>query len=143
MSGGTGCQEVILTRIASLFFILFLPLFANHISWMGDYSKALLRAKKEHKPLMVLLVKRDCSECNRVISKLFMNQSYIDNLNTKVISVIVTKDSKTAYPIELLYSTHFPTLFFVNSKDEVFLSEPFYGVITKKDIKSLLTRGNI
>ncbi len=107
---------------------------------MGDYSKALLRAKNEHKPLMVLLVRKNCADCNRVISKMFINQSYIEKLNKKVISVIVTKDSVMPYPIELFYSTHFPTLFFVNAKNEVFTDEPLYGVVTKEDIKKIVSK---
>ena len=111
--------------------ILFLLLFvsfgnANHISWLGDYDKALEKAHKEQKPMMVLLVKKDCKRCNEVIVEYFMNRDYVDALNEKYISVIVTYEGRLTYPIELFYSTTFPTLFFVDSKDESFLREPVY-----------------
>ena len=101
--------------------------FANHISWLGDYDKALEEAQKEKKPMMVLLVKKECKLCNEIIVKNFMNRDYIDALNEKYVAVMVTYEEESSYPIELFYSTVFPTLFFVSSTDEHFLEEPFYG----------------
>ena len=110
-----------------LFFLLFLSYIdANHISWLGDYDKALQKANQERKPLMVLLVKKECNRCNEVIIKNFMNHDYIDRLNKKFVSVIITYEGKLSYPIELFYSTSFPTLFFVDSQNEHFLREPIY-----------------
>ncbi len=113
---------------AILLLLLFLSFGnANHISWLGDYDKALKQAQKEKKPMMVLLVKKDCKLCNEVIVKSFMNRDYIDTFNEKYVAVMLTYEGKTSYPIELFYSTIFPTLFFVNSTDECFLEEPLYG----------------
>ena len=100
---------------------------ANHISWLGDYDKAQKLAIQEQKLMMVLLVEEDCMPCNEMIKNVFMNHDYIDTLNQKVISVIVTKDSRISYPIELFYSTTFPILFLVDSKNETFINKPFYG----------------
>ncbi len=99
---------------------------ANHISWLGDYDKALQKAKEEKKPMMVLLVKKECKRCNEVIVEHFMNSDEVDELNKKYIAVIITYEGKLTYPIELFYSRTFPTLFFVNSKDERFFKEPIY-----------------
>jgi len=49
-------------------------------------------------------------------------------LNEKYIAVMVTYEGKVSYPIELFYSTTFPTLFFVDSEDESFFREPIYYV---------------
>jgi len=76
---------------------------------------------------MVLLVKKECKSCNEVIVKNFMNRDYIDALNEKYVSVMLTYEGEISYPIELFYSTIFPTLFFVSSQDEHFLEEPLYG----------------
>ena len=100
---------------------------ASAVSWLGDYDKALEEAKKEEKPLMVLLVKKDCKACNVSLVKNFMNRDYIEKLNEKYVAVMVTYEGETSYPIELFYSTLFPTLFFVNSADERFLEGPLYG----------------
>ena len=113
---------------AILLLVLFLSFGnANHISWLGDYDKALKQAQKEKKPMMVLLVKKDCNLCNEVLIKNFMNRDYINTLNEKYVAVMVTYEGKTSYPIELFYSTIFPTLFFVNSNNEHFLEPPLYG----------------
>jgi len=99
---------------------------ANHISWLGDYDKALQKAQEEKKPMMVLLVKKNCKRCNEVIVEYFMNSDEVDELNEKYVAVIVTHKGKLSYPIELFYSTTFPTLFFVDSTNESFLREPIY-----------------
>ena len=124
-----------------LFTLLFLTLFVNadHIRWLGTYDKALQKAQKEHKPLMVLLVKKECTSCNDVIKNSFMKQEYVQYLNQKFISVIVTYEGRESYPIEMFYSTSFPTLFFVSSQTETFLSEPVYGKsIDKNRIENIL-----
>jgi thioredoxin-related protein len=111
-----------------LFLLIFsLSLNADHISWLGNYDTALEKAKKEQKPMMVLLVKKDCKPCNEIIVKNFINRDYIEALNEKYVAVMVTYEGRTSYPIELFYSTVFPTLFFVSSRDEHFLEEPLYG----------------
>jgi len=116
-------------------------LYSKNIHWLGDYDKAFKIAKNEHKVLMVFLVKRECKSCNDIIKKVFMDKPYIQTLNKKVISVIVTYESKQNYPIEMYYSTTFPTLFFVNSKNEHFLTTPLYGkTINEKAIKDFLKR---
>lgn len=115
--------------IKILFTLLFLTLFVNadHIHWLGNYDKALQKAQKEHKPLMVLLVKKKCLSCNDVIKDFFMGQKYVKALNQKFVSVIVTYEGRESYPIEMFYSTIFPTLFFVSSQTETFLAKPLYG----------------
>jgi len=120
--------------------ILFSLAGAGHIRWFGNYSDALKVAQKEHKPMMVLLVKKECRLCGEVIREYFMDKSYIDLLDQKVISVIVVSDSKASYPIELFYSTIFPTLFFVDSQNESFLSDPFYGCVEGSRLKNEINR---
>ena len=122
---------------ALFFFTLFID--ADHIHWLGNYDKALQKAQKEYKPLMVLLVKKECPSCNDMIKDSFMGQGYIKHLNQKFISVIVTYEGRESYPIEMFYSASFPTLFFVSSQTEGFLSEPLYGKsIDKNKIENIL-----
>ena len=101
--------------------------YANHVHWLGDYDKALQQALKEHKPLLVLVVKKDSKLCKTILHKQFMNQSYIDTINEKFISVMVTYEGRTSYPIEMYYTTVFPSLFFVDTQTEMFMREPLYG----------------
>ena len=127
--------------IKILLTLLFLTLFVNaeHIRWLGNYDKALQKAQKEHKPLMVLLVKKECLSCNNMIRDTFMKQIYVTYLNKNFVSVIVTYEGMESYPIEMFYSTSFPTLFFVSSQTETFIVKPLYGKsIDVSSIKNIL-----
>jgi len=99
---------------------------ANHVNWFGNYDKALNIAKKSNKPLLVLLISDNCYKCKELIEKYFTDKKYIDIINKKYISVIINYDIGN-YPIELFYSTSFPTLFEIDSKKEIFLTEPIYN----------------
>jgi len=126
-------------KILFALWLITLSINADHIHWLGNYDKALQKAQKEYKPLMVLLVKKECSPCNNVIKDSFMEQEYVKHLNQKFVSVIVTYEGRESYPIELLYSTNFPTLFFVNSQTETFLAKPLYGeMIDENTIEKVL-----
>jgi len=124
-----------------LLFFFTLSMNADHIHWLGNYDKALQKAQKEHKLLMVLLVKKECSSCNDVIKDYFMGQEYVKHLNEKFVSVIVTYEGRESYPIEMFYSTSFPTLFFVDSHTEGFLSEPLYGKSIEENIIEKILKG--
>jgi hypothetical protein len=102
-------------------------IFANHVQWLGDYDTALQKAHKEHKPLLVLVVKHKNPLSNKIIKDHFMNHTYVDVINQKMVPVIVTYEGRLSYPIEMYYTRIFPTLFFVDSSREIFFREPLYG----------------
>ena len=120
-----------------LLLIMFSSLYADHISWRSDYEKSLVEAKKEHKVLMVLVVKNNCLNCNKLIKESFINQPYINDLQNKTIAVIVNNQSSTNYPRELFYSTEYPTLFFVDPQTELFLGKPLHYPLKKDEITKL------
>ena len=109
-----------------LLWLLPLLLSANFVHWMGDYSLAHKKALQEHKVLLVLVVKKNDALSSQIIKNSFMNKKYIDLMNNTMIPVIVTYDGVSSYPIEMYYTTVFPTLFFVDSQKEIFLKEPLY-----------------
>jgi hypothetical protein len=114
-------------------------IYAAQLHWLGNYDSALQQAHKEHKNLLVYLVKKDVPTCQQTIKKSLMNQPYIQTLNNKFISVIITYEGRANYPIELYYSQTFPTLFFVESQHEHFLTAPLLGEkITPKAIQRFL-----
>jgi len=115
-------------RLKRLLFISAFPLvvMASHLHWMGNYDKALQQAIAAHKPLLVLVVKKD-GKSNPILQKALMNQPYVFAMNRHFVSVIVTYEGGESYPIEMYYTTVFPTLFFVDSSREVFLTKPLYG----------------
>ena len=122
-----------------LFWLLFpFVVFANHVQWLGDYDTALQLAHKEHKPLLVLVVKNKDPLSNKIIKNYFMNHAYVDIINQKMVPVIVTYEGRASYPIEMYYTRIFPTLFFVDTKTETFIGEPLYGEeITKESLKDI------
>jgi predicted Rossmann fold nucleotide-binding protein DprA/Smf involved in DNA uptake len=116
---------------------LCVALFSNHINWLSSYNKALQKANNQNKPLMILLIKNNCKMCKNIVYKAFSNQDYIKDLNKKYISVIVNFDDEN-YPIELFYTTLFPTLFFVDAKSETFIKEPWYQQSIVNNLKNKL-----
>ena len=115
-----------------------LPLFlsANFVSWLGNYDKAHQKALQEKKPLLILVVKKDSTLSSKIIHSVFMNKTYVDIINQKMVPVIVTYEGTLSYPIEMYYTTIFPTLFFVDSSREVSLTETLYGEnISVKSVK--------
>ena len=110
-----------------LCWLLTLTTYANHVHWMGNYDKALQLAHKEDKPLVVLVVKKDSKMCNKILHQQFMDHPYIDTINDTMIAVMVTYEGKLSYPIEMYYTTIFPTLFLVDTKTETFMKKPLYG----------------
>jgi len=107
---------------------------ANFVNWLGNYDVAHQKALTEHKPLLVLVVKKNDSLSSRIIKNSFMEQDYVDDINSKMVPVIVTYDGALSYPIEMYYTTIFPTLFFVDSSKETFLREPLYGEEISKEV---------
>ena len=122
-----------------ILWLLPLLLSANFVKWLGNYDDAHQKALKENKPLLVLVVKKNDPLSSTVIKNSFMDQSYVDTINTQTVPVIVTYEGKLSYPREIYYTTEFPALFFVDSRKETFLREPLYGgEINKKVIEKIL-----
>ncbi|RLA72909.1 MAG: thioredoxin family protein [Epsilonproteobacteria bacterium] len=99
---------------------------AEHIRWYSNYDRAHQTALKEQKLLMVLLIEEECPQCYKMLSTTFMNQTYIKEINETFVSVVVTKGQKESYPIEMLYTMRYPSLFFLNNQ-ELFIGENIYG----------------
>jgi hypothetical protein len=130
-----------LKQLLKYLLLWLLPLFvsANFVNWLGNYNAAHQKALKKHKPLLVLVVKKKDPLSSEIIKNSFMNTSYVNEINKNMVPVIVTYEGALSYPIEMYYTTIFPTLFFVDSSKETFLREPLYGErITKEEIQKLL-----
>ena len=109
-----------------------------HVRWRGSYDGALKEAQRSDKALFVLLVKKGCERCKDVVVQLFGDKAYIDTINEKTVALIVYADKKQSYPIEMLYATHYPALFLIDSDEETFLHTPVYGSITTKTVEEML-----
>lgn len=110
----------------------------NNISWYSSYDKALEIAQKEKKSMMLFIASTKDKNSNKILKKYFQNQDYINYLNTNFINVLITVEYKTSYPIELFYTTSFPSIFFISYEDESFLTHPLYDFKSKEEFIDIL-----
>ncbi len=110
----------------------------EHIKWYWDYEKALKIAKQQHKPIILFLQKKDSKDSKKMLFTTLCNQPYIKYINEKYISVVVFSDKKNSYPMELFYTQIFPTLFFINFKDESFYKEPIFGFLPPNKFRLII-----
>jgi len=114
---------------------------ASFVHWEGNYDTARQKAHKTHKPLLVFIVKQNSDNTREAIQTVFMNQPYVETINEKTVAVMVTYEVSQNYPVEMYYTTVFPTLFFVDAQKELFLRKPLYGnEITKESVGQSLHR---
>ena len=125
-------------KILLILILLLSNLFSNNISWYHSYDKALEIAQKEKKNMMLFIASSKDKNSNEILRKHFQNQDYINYLNTNFISVLITVEHKTSYPIELFYTTNFPSIFFASHKDESFLTHPIYNFKSKEEFIDIL-----
>ncbi len=118
--------------------LITLSLSADHVRWFFDYEEAHKEALKQNKHLMVLLVE-DSVITKETIKNTFMDQPYIDEINREFIPVLVAKGRKESYPIEMLYTLIYPTLFFLD-KYELYSCNPIRGQITPQAVKEHLLK---
>lgn len=95
-------------------------------------------AQQEKKNLMLFIASTKDDNSKEILKNYFQNQNYIEYLNTNFINVLITVEHKTSYPIELFYTTNFPSIFFVSYKDESFLTHPIYHFKSKKEFIDIL-----
>ena len=111
-----------------------LTLEASYIKWYSDFDKAHQEALKTDKSLLILLVnKMD----KKLLLESFMNQDYIEKINEKYIAVLIKKDQESSYPIEMLFTTQYPSLFILN-KHELFVCEALRGDLSADRLKAYL-----
>ena len=125
-------------KILLILILLFTNLLSNNISWYSSYDKAFYIAQKEKKNMMLFISSSKDNNSNEILKKYFMNQEYIDYLNKNFINVLISVEHKSSYPIELFYTTSFPSIFFASYKDESFLTHPIYNFKSKEEFIDML-----
>jgi len=109
-------------------------LYSQNISWYSNYDKALILAQNEKKNLFVLLVDEK-EESKKLLANLYKKKEFVNLLNKRFIPILININYKTSYPIELYYTTRFPTIFIVDSKLELVLKEPIYNINSLEKLK--------
>lgn len=112
-----------------------LSLFGADIAWNSSYDQALIKAKKEGKPLMVLITSETCRWCRKLESTTLQDDEIVSRINTSFQAVNVTKD-KSIYP-KNLSAKMVPMSYFIDSRNgKVLYSIPgFWGI---EDYSSIL-----
>ena len=125
-------------KILLILILLLSNLFSNNISWYHSYDKALEIAQKEKKNMMLFIASSKTNNSNEILKQYFLNQDYVEYINKNFISVLITIEHKTSYPIELFYTTSFPSIFFASHKDESYLTHPIYKFNSKEEFLNTL-----
>ena len=126
-------------RSVLLFLILPCVLLAEHVIWQSDYEKARVKALQEGKGIMIFLIKKECPKCTEMLQTTFMNQDYIVKINEAYVAVLIIKDQKSSYPIEMLYTLEYPSTFFLTSR-EGYEREALRGYVTPEKFEIHLRR---
>ena len=113
---------------------------AEYIAWMGSYDTAHQRALQEDKSLLVLLLPQHCDrQCYVDATKPFLATDNITLINKSYVGVIVKQDQEESFPIELLYTLEYPSLFFLD-KYELYEREAIRGAFDAKRLYQSLSR---
>lgn len=109
-------------------------LFAAEIAWNDTYEQAQAKAKKEAKPLLVLITSEQCGWCRKFEATTLQNEEVISKLNSKFVAVHVTRD-KSIYP-KNLSAKMVPMNYFLDANGKVIYSMPGYWPV--EDYQSIL-----
>jgi protein disulfide-isomerase len=114
--------------------LLMANLFAADIAWNDTYEQAQAKAKKESKPLLVLITSEQCRWCRKFEATTLQDEDVISKLNSKFVTVHVTRD-KSVYP-KNLSAKMVPMNYFLDSNGKVIYSMPGYWPV--EDYQSIL-----
>lgn len=120
-------------KIVLLAFLL-ANLFGSEIAWNDTYEQAQAKAKKESKPLMVLITSEQCRWCRKFEATTLQDEDVISKLNSKFVTVHVTRD-KSIYP-KSLSAKMVPMNYFLDANGKVIYSMPGYW--PSEDYQSIL-----
>ncbi|MGB6018064.1 MAG: thioredoxin family protein [Sulfurimonadaceae bacterium] len=129
-------------RIFSLLLILALALFASpeaakELGYHSDYNRALSIAKKEKKPLMLVVVTSYCPWCRKFERKTLASKTIAPMVKSIYIPVIVDRNKDAEMFPKKFQTPRIPTVFFVDPKDEKEYWESI-GYLNKKEFSEAL-----
>jgi len=109
-------------------------LIAGDIAWNDTFAEAQAKAKKESKPLMVLITSEQCRWCRKFEATTLQDEQIISRLNSQFATVHVTRD-KSVYP-KSLTAQMVPMNYFLDANGKVIYSIPGYWPV--EDYQSIL-----
>jgi len=111
--------------------------FASNMGYYRDYDKATVQAKKENKPIMLVVVGDYCPWCRKFERKTLQRAAVAINVQQNFIPVIVDKKyDQKHYPKEY-YSKRIPTVYFIEPKKQTRVFESL-GYVKRADFLNTL-----
>jgi len=85
---------------------------AKRLGVESDYATAVERAQKEHKMLVMVIVKKHCRWCDKIIDKTLSDPLVKEKLEKDYITLVIDKDG--AYPNDFK-ENFFPSIFYIDA----------------------------
>lgn len=117
-----------------LLIMLSIGVFGAEIIWNDTFAEAQAKAKKESKPMLVLITSEQCRWCRKLEATTLQDESIIERINTQFKAVHVTRD-KSVYP-KNLSAKMVPMSYFLDGDGKVIYSIPGYW--PSEDYQSIL-----
>ncbi len=109
-------------------------LMGAEINWSANYAEAQAKAKKESKPMLVIITTEQCRWCRKLEATTLEDDGIISTINGKFAAVHVTRD-KSVYPKNLT-AKMVPMSYFLDPNGKVLHSMPGYW--PTEDYQSIL-----
>ncbi len=107
-----------------LLLLLTHSLFCAEIAWQETFAHAQAKAKKESKPMLVIITTEQCRWCRKLEATTLSDDEIISKINTRFVPVHVTRD-KSVYP-KTLSAKMVPMSYFLDENGKVLYSMPGY-----------------
>ncbi len=115
--------------------LMAVSVFGADVMWSSGYDQALAKAKKENKPLMVLITREDCGWCRKLEATTLKDSDVVSRINSSFEAVNVTKE-KSIYPKNLT-AKMVPMSYFIDPRNGKVLSS-IPGYWEAEDYNSVL-----
>jgi uncharacterized protein YyaL (SSP411 family) len=114
--------------------LLMANLFASDIAWNDTYEQAQAKAKKESKPMLVIITTEQCRWCRKLEATTLSDDEIVSKINSHFVPVHITRD-KSVYPKNLT-AKMVPMSYFLDGNGKILYSMPGYWPV--EDYQSIL-----
>lgn len=117
-----------------LWLLMPLWLMGAEINWSANFAEAQTNAKKEAKPMLVVITSEQCRWCRKLEATTLEDEAIVSQINKEFTAVHLTRD-KSVYPKNLT-AKMVPMSYFLDPEGKVLYSMPGYW--SSEDYKSIL-----
>lgn len=95
--------------------------FAKSMDYQTNYEQAITKAKKENKPVMLVLSSKTCPWCRKFENQTLRNQNINEQVHKNFIPLALDQ-SEDVYP-EKFYPQYVPTVLFIDPVTQDFFAQ--------------------